>query len=70
MSKLENVYIKVTGAFPEMGSAASMSAEKIADRVAPYFDHAVKEFTPKRVMYGSDWPLVSMNGGGDKGWGL
>jgi len=70
MSRLEIVYIKVSGAFPEMGSVGSMTADKIADRIAPYFDHTLKEFTPKRVMYGSDWPLVNMNGGGDKGWGL
>lgn len=31
--------------------------------VRPYVDHVLKAFGPKRMVWGSDWPVVNMGGG-------
>jgi L-fuconolactonase len=30
--------------------------------VAPYFEHILRLFGTDRVMWGSDWPVVNLNG--------
>jgi predicted TIM-barrel fold metal-dependent hydrolase len=72
MGRLENVYVKLSGGFSEMGSQTATNptpVDKLADRISPWFDHALQAFTPKRIMFGGDWPVTNMRGPGDKAWG-
>ncbi len=57
MSKLAhdtNVYCKMSGLVTE--SASNWQLESLQ----PYVNHILKEFTPDRVMWGSDWPVVRL----------
>ena len=49
MAKRENVWCKVSGLVTEVGRVD----------FAPYFETVLEAFGPKRVMWGSDWPVVT-----------
>lgn len=53
----KNVYIKLSGLLTE----APQGKVSIED-VQPYFDHIMNVFGPDRIMWGSDWPVVKLNG--------
>jgi L-fuconolactonase len=55
VAALPNVVTKVSGLVTE----ASWSSWKPAD-LAPYVDAAVSLFGPRRLMWGSDWPVVEL----------
>ena len=38
------------------------------DTLTPYVDHVLAHFGAGRVMWGSDWPVVGLNGGYDRWW--
>jgi L-fuconolactonase len=61
LAKRENVYCKVSGMLTE---ADWTSWTK--DALRPYFDAVLASFTPKRLMFGSDWPVVNLAGGYQK----
>jgi L-rhamnono-1,4-lactonase len=72
MSQHKNVYMKLSGAFSEMGrqtAANPLPVDKIVERISPWFDHVLQAFKPDRIMYGSDWPVTNMGGPGEKAWG-
>ncbi len=52
MAKRQNVYCKVSGMVTE--ADYHLWTEKQLD---PYFDTVFEAFGPKRVMFGSDWPV-------------
>jgi len=52
LASFENVVVKVSGLFTE----ADWKNWKKAD-FWPYLEHITKSFTPKRMMFGSDWPV-------------
>ena len=55
LAKRENVYCKVSG----MATEADWKAWR-ADQLRPYFDVVLAAFTPKRLMFGSDWPVLTL----------
>jgi L-fuconolactonase len=50
-----NVYCKISGMVTE-GDWETWSDEGIS----PYLDTVLEAFTPKRLMFGSDWPVVTL----------
>ena len=58
LARRENVYCKVSG----MATEADWM-HWTAEDLRPYFDVVLSAFGPKRMMFGSDWPVVTMAGG-------
>lgn len=56
LAERENVVCKLSG----MLSAAA--PDWTVDSLRPYADHIVESFGPDRVMYGSDWPVITRAG--------
>ena len=53
-----------TGAFCKLsGLVTEASAAWTPDALRRYADHLLERFTPARVMWGSDWPVVDLAGG-------
>jgi L-fuconolactonase len=55
LARRANVYCKVSGLVTE----AEWHAWSEED-LSPYIETVVKAFTPKRIMFGSDWPVVNL----------
>jgi L-fuconolactonase len=53
---IPNVWAKMSGLFESANTLPSFEA------CAPYFDHLLKTFTPQRVMWGSNWPVMTLHG--------
>jgi L-rhamnono-1,4-lactonase len=74
MAKQEKVYMKLSGAFSEIADQDSQNpfpVEDIVKRTSPWLDHIFVEFSPWRIMFGSDWPVCNVRGPGDKkSWSL
>ncbi len=51
LAQRRNVFCKVSGLVTEVG---------LCD-FRPYFDVVLKAFTPERVLWGSDWPVLTAN---------
>ena len=45
---------KVSGLVSEAGEGASV------DRLRPYAEHLLEQFGPERLLWGSDWPVVTL----------
>jgi len=56
-----NVHIKLSG-------LATTSGDWDAQRWQPYVDHAIESFGSRRVMLGSDWPVLLGNGDYGRVW--
>jgi L-fuconolactonase len=56
LAQCPNVFCKVSG----MVTEADWSRWKIAD-FTPYLDVVFEAFTPRRIMYGSDWPVCLLS---------
>lgn len=57
LGKRPNVYCKISGMITEADWAKWSSAD-----LAPYLDTALQAFGPKRLMFGSDWPVMLVAG--------
>ncbi|PHH66932.1 hypothetical protein CDD81_5284 [Ophiocordyceps australis] len=69
LSKDSHTYIKLSGAFAEMPeSLRVMSPFHIFQALLAWFVVLTTTFGPGRLMFGSDWPLCSLDGLGDEGW--
>lgn len=55
LARRENVYCKVSG----MVTEADWKAWTPED-LTPYFDVVLSTFGPKRIMFGSDWPVLNL----------
>jgi L-fuconolactonase len=55
MASLPNVVCKVSGVVTEADHAGWQSAD-----IEPYVNHVLAEFGEERVLYGGDWPVVTM----------
>lgn len=60
LAKRENVFCKVSGMVTE-ADWSSWSARQLR----PYFDVVLAAFGPGRLMFGSDWPVLTLAGGYD-----
>ena len=56
------VHCKLSGLITEAGPDWSV------DALSPYVDHVLGYFGAGRVLWGSDWPVVEMNGGFGRWW--
>lgn len=61
LARRENVYCKVSG----MATEANWSTWT-TEALRPYFDVALGAFGARRLMFGSDWPVVNLAGGFEK----
>ncbi len=57
LGKRPNVYCKLSGMITEADWKKWSSAD-----LAPYLDSALQAFGPKRLMFGSDWPVMLVAG--------
>ncbi|MBM3754149.1 MAG: amidohydrolase [Acidobacteria bacterium] len=57
LAKRPNVYCKISGMITEADWQKWTSAD-----LAPYLDGAMEAFGPKRLMFGSDWPVMLVAG--------
>ena len=55
LGRRDNVYCKLSGMVTE-SSWTSWTAEQLL----PYIETAFEAFGPKRLMFGSDWPVVTL----------
>jgi len=65
----DNVYMKLSGGFSEMGQQypeSPIPISEVVKRLKPWTDVLIKEFSPNRIMFGSDWPVCNIGGPGDK----
>jgi L-fuconolactonase len=58
LARRENVYCKLSG----MATEADWSNWAAQD-LRPYFDAVLSAFGPQRLIFGSDWPVVTLAGG-------
>jgi L-fuconolactonase len=56
------VFCKLSGLVTESG------ADWTEDRLRPYVDHLVAAFSPSRLLWGSDWPVVTLAASYDTWW--
>ncbi len=54
LSQLPNIVCKLSGVLTEVGEGYK------EDLVVPYIDFIFETFEPKRLMWGSDWPVLNM----------
>ena len=52
LAKRENLKCKLSGLVTEINDISY-------DAARPYLEEAIEAFTPKRLMFGSDWPVVT-----------
>lgn len=57
IAECKNVYIKLSGLLTEAPQGVVLK-----EIVQPYFDHIMATFGVERVLWGSDWPVVKLNG--------
>ena len=62
LAERENTYCKLSG----LATEASWNNWTMND-LQPYFDVVLEAFGPKRLMFGSDWPVCNL-AGGDLRW--
>ena len=63
LARRENVYCKLSGMVTEADWANWTDRD-----LRPYFDSVVTAFGPKRLMFGSDWPVILSVACGYKRW--
>jgi L-fuconolactonase len=52
----QNLFCKLSGLATEASPGWTLATLK------PYVDHLLKNFGPERLMWGSDWPVLNLNG--------
>ena len=72
MAQYPKTYMKLSGAFSELPSlppAPEPDIFSLVERLHPWTDAVFDAFGPERVMFGSDWPVCNLGGGGnDVAW--
>jgi L-fuconolactonase len=64
LSRRPNVTCKLSGLVTEAGPAWSQA------KIAPYVDHLFDSFGPRRLMFGSDWPVCLLAASYEEVFGL
>jgi L-rhamnono-1,4-lactonase len=62
---MSNTYIKLSGAFSELPNRPTISTD-VASQIKPWVERVVRHFGPRRMMFGSDWPVCNVNGPTDE----
>lgn len=71
LSKANKTYMKLSGAFSEMPDSLrsrSDSPSHIFQSTLAWLGIVLATFGPSRIMFGSDWPVCTLNGLGDEAW--
>ena len=59
-----NVAVKMSGLFSEIdGAVVNPDVESIVQKVMPWVESVFEIFGPKRVIWGSDWPVCNIGYG-------
>jgi L-rhamnono-1,4-lactonase len=72
LAACEKVYMKLSGCFSEMQNqniskgGKTMPVKDIVELIQPWVSHIFTVFGPKRIMFGSDWPVCNVGGPGDE----
>jgi L-rhamnono-1,4-lactonase len=73
MAQAPKTYMKLSGAFselPPLETQSELDIAAIVECVQPWTDAIFDAFGAERVMFGSDWPVCNVGGGGnDVSWG-
>jgi L-fuconolactonase len=57
IAECKNVYIKLSGLLTEAPQGIVLKK-----MIQPYFDHIIATFGVNRILWGSDWPVIKLNG--------
>ncbi|KAF4155358.1 hypothetical protein CNMCM6069_008087 [Aspergillus lentulus] len=72
MAQYPTTYMKLSGGFselPPLGSTPDPDIAFLVNRLQPWTDVVFEVFGPERIMFGSDWPVCNIGGGGnDVSW--
>ncbi|KAA8642104.1 hypothetical protein EYZ11_001209 [Aspergillus tanneri] len=69
MAQYPTTYMKLSGGFselPHLSSASEPDIPALVERLRPWTDVIFDAFGPQRVMFGSDWPVCNVGGGGNE----
>ncbi|KAF7593386.1 hypothetical protein BBP40_011575 [Aspergillus hancockii] len=69
MAQYSRTYMKLSGGFSELlplSEAPEPDISLIVERVRPWTDVVFDAFGAERVMFGSDWPVCNVGGGGNE----
>ncbi|KAL8798883.1 MAG: hypothetical protein Q9182_006313 [Xanthomendoza sp. 2 TL-2023] len=79
LASLSNVYMKISGGFSEMnalppqteqGDWGSAARDELMQKTQAWAGRWLREtvaaFAPQRILYGSDWPICNVGGGGNQ----
>lgn len=69
MARFPKTYMKLSGCFSELfplSSTTAYDAKSIVKVLWPWIDVVFDAFGPERIMFGSDWPVCNMGGGGNE----
>ncbi|RAL15620.1 uncharacterized protein BO97DRAFT_441001 [Aspergillus homomorphus CBS 101889] len=73
MAQYPTAYMKLSGGFSELlplEEKTEPDLKALVDRIQPWTDVVFNVFGPERVMFGSDWPVCNVGGGGNTvSWG-
>ena len=60
---MPNVVAKLSGVYANVAPGTAT-----LDTVRPYVEHVIEAFGPDRCLWGSDWPVVNVQGGDLPTW--
>ena len=68
MARFPTTYMKLSGGFSELPplSSAEPDIPSLVERLVPWTDVIFDTFGPDRVLFGSDWPVCNVGGGGNE----
>ncbi|RJE27333.1 amidohydrolase [Aspergillus sclerotialis] len=68
MARFPKTYMKLSGAFSEFPPLSSVEPDipSLVESLGPWTDVIFDTFGPERVLFGSDWPVCNMGGGGNE----
>jgi L-rhamnono-1,4-lactonase len=69
MAHYPSTYMKLSGAFseiPPLSADTEPDMTQLLERLQPWTDVVFDAFGPERVMFGSDWPVCNVGGGGNQ----
>lgn len=62
LAAMPQVCCKISGLFTELAPADRASPARATERVRPVIDALLAWFGPERLMWGSDWPVLTLAG--------
>lgn len=67
MARFPKAYMKLSGGFSELPPLSSEpDIPSLVEQLRPWTDVIFDAFGPERVMFGSDWPVCNIGGGGNE----